>query len=132
MFMKYLFFFLDNFDVPGSGSTKNLYQNYSNVGGRGHSFSHSVTTEDGRIYTFIGLDACPEQGLRRPFNFVGLLRENEISFLKSIVSSNSKTDYFIWFGHYPTSCILSHQDQVNYYYYFFIFVYSWDAWKNHS
>lgn len=61
---------------------------------------------------FLGIDACPEPGLRRPFNFIGILDEEEqeaIALLQAEAEANA--DHIIWFGHYPTSCILSLQNK---------------------
>lgn len=57
---------------------------------------------------FLGIDACPEPGLRRPFNFIGILDLQEQQTLQKLKSeADTKADHIIWFGHYPTSCILS-------------------------
>ena len=63
----------------------------------------------GDKYTFIGVDACLEPGPKRPFNFLGLLTSNETNKIIDLaeMSKELKTNYTIWFGHYPTSCILS-------------------------
>lgn len=57
---------------------------------------------------FLGVDACPDPGLRRPFNFIGILDIQEQQNLQKLKNeAESKVDHIIWFGHYPTSCILS-------------------------
>ena len=63
-------------------------------------------------YTFIAVDACLKPGPRRPFNFVGALDDNEISKIYTFVNESRKSnaDYIIWFGHYPTSCIMAPND----------------------
>lgn len=60
-------------------------------------------------FSFIAIDACLEPGPKRPFNFIGLLDEHEIKKIKNLAeaSRKSKSDYIIWFGHYPTSSILT-------------------------
>ncbi|KAF5274250.1 hypothetical protein FQR65_LT04368 [Abscondita terminalis] len=100
----------DNFNVLNFQSKENYYANYS-IQGRKHARSYYYQlTKDKEVYSFIGVDACLQPGPRRPFNFVGSLDSEEISMIKNIVKqvelSNSR--YTIWFGHYPTSCILSH------------------------
>lgn len=62
-----------------------------------------------KYYTFIAIDACLKPGPRRPFNFVGMLDEHEIKSIYNLVdkSKDNNADFIIWFGHYPTSCILS-------------------------
>ena len=57
-------------------------------------------------FSFIGIDSCMEPGLKRPFNFIGLLTEGEISNIDKMVAA-SKVNYTVWFSHYPTSSILS-------------------------
>ncbi|VVC93869.1 unnamed protein product [Leptidea sinapis] len=57
---------------------------------------------------FLGIDACPEPGLRRPFNFIGILDGQEQQKIQKLkTEAESKADHIVWFGHYPTSCILS-------------------------
>lgn len=63
-------------------------------------------------YSFIAIDACLKPGPRRPFNFIGVLDEHEIDKIQQLLSQSgeSNANYIIWFGHYPTSCILSRSD----------------------
>lgn len=99
----------DNFNVLNLQSTQNYFANYS-IQGRKHARSYYYQLhKDGKIYSFIAIDACLQPGPRRPFNFVGLLDIDEISVIKNIVNQIelSNNDYTIWFGHFPTSCILS-------------------------
>lgn len=64
-------------------------------------------------YSFIGIDACLEPGPRRPFNFVGMLEKSEIVTLNKLLDQAEKTSNFtVWFGHFPTSCILSEGENV--------------------
>ncbi|XP_048505686.1 transmembrane protein 62-like isoform X2 [Athalia rosae] len=50
-----------------------------------------------------------EPGPRRPFNFVGVLTSAEADNIAKYVQQARAQggDYIIWFGHYPTSCILA-------------------------
>lgn len=63
-------------------------------------------------YSFIAIDACLKPGPKRPFNFVGVLNEQELKKIQELVniSKENNADYIVWFGHYPTSCILSQSD----------------------
>lgn len=63
-------------------------------------------------YSFIAIDACLKPGPRRPFNFIGVLDQHEINKIQQLAnqSKESNANYIIWFGHYPTSCILSQSD----------------------
>lgn len=63
--------------------------------------------KSGKVYSFIALDACLEPGPRRPFNFVGVLTLEETQHIQNLLDHSSNSDFMIWFGHYPTSCILS-------------------------
>lgn len=57
---------------------------------------------------FLGVDACPDPGLRRPFNFIGILDQQEQQNVQRLQSeADAKADHIVWYGHYPTSCILS-------------------------
>lgn len=101
--------FPDNFNVVSLESKNNYYSNYS-IQGKKHPRSYMYTINVGsELYTFIAIDACLKPGPRRPFNFIGVLDEDEIKSINKLVneSRESNADFIIWFGHYPTSCILS-------------------------
>lgn len=69
--------------------------------------------KNGVTVAFLGIDACPDPGLRRPFNFIGILdalEQQNIEKLKN--EAESKADHIVWFGHYPTSCILPLHNDV--------------------
>lgn len=70
--------------------------------------------KDTELYTFIAIDACLEPGPRRPFNFVGMLTFEELKNINSFIKiiENTHSNYTIWFGHFPTSCILSQGEHV--------------------
>ncbi|CAL4108459.1 unnamed protein product, partial [Meganyctiphanes norvegica] len=98
----------DNFNVPSLTSPSNYYQHYS-VQGRHHkrSYMHTYTQGNDSV-AFIAVDACLLPGPRRPFNFVGLLTSSELQLLESFAAkAKANHNYTIWFGHYPTSCILA-------------------------
>uniref|UniRef100_A0A182QW63 Calcineurin-like phosphoesterase domain-containing protein n=1 Tax=Anopheles farauti TaxID=69004 RepID=A0A182QW63_9DIPT len=99
----------DNFNVPALQTRQDLFTNYS-AQGRHHtrSYMHQVSV-GGERYTFIAVDACLDPGPKRPFNFVGMLSRNETQHLINIAERSREldTNYTIWFGHYPTSCILT-------------------------
>ncbi|XP_023287605.1 transmembrane protein 62 isoform X2 [Orussus abietinus] len=99
----------DNFNIPHFDSKNNYYLNYS-VQGKLHprSYMHQITV-DSEKYSFIAIDACLEPGPRRPFNFVGMLDRREIERIHQLANESKQTNgnFIIWFGHYPTSCILA-------------------------
>lgn len=99
----------DNFNVASMDSHENFFVNYS-MQGKAHrrSYIHQVK-DDGDLYSFIAVDATLDPGPRRPFNFVGILNDPEVTKIKKYaddaVAAGSK--YIVWFGHFPTSCILT-------------------------
>lgn len=68
-------------------------------------------SKDGDLYSFIAIDACLEPGPRRPFNFVGILDQTEVNFIHQMLKivETSGSSYNVWFGHFPTSCILAEE-----------------------
>ncbi|XP_043478345.1 transmembrane protein 62-like [Leptopilina heterotoma] len=99
----------DNFNVMNIKSKENYFANYSIQGKKyPRSYMHQVLV-GGEIYSFIAIDACLQPGPRRPFNFVGALNEKEVEKIHRLVQTSraNNGDYIIWFGHYPTSCILA-------------------------
>ncbi|CAG9858616.1 unnamed protein product [Phyllotreta striolata] len=105
----------DNFNVGSPLSKQNFFTNYS-IQGRDHPRSYRFQIKKrNNIYTFIGIDACLEPGPRRPFNFIGHLDDDEIKEIRSLIeqTESQPNNYTIFFGHFPTSCILSpSQDNI--------------------
>ncbi|XP_011144010.1 transmembrane protein 62 isoform X2 [Harpegnathos saltator] len=102
----------DNFNVVSLNSKNNYYSNYS-VQGKKHPRSYIYNVVVGsETYSFLAIDACLKPGPKRPFNFVGVLDQREINKIQHLInqSRDISADYIIWFGHYPTSCILSQSD----------------------
>ncbi|CAH2076721.1 unnamed protein product, partial [Iphiclides podalirius] len=98
----------DNFNIRTINAEENYFRNYS-VQGVKHPKSYvHILNENGVSVAFLGIDACPEPGIRRPFNFIGILDAEEQHHLHRLkLEAESNTDHIVWFGHYPTSCILS-------------------------
>ncbi|XP_071537020.1 transmembrane protein 62-like [Panulirus ornatus] len=97
----------DNFNVPSLASEENFYQRYS-IQGQRHQRSYMYTYSQGSdSVTFIAVDACLLPGPRRPFNFIGMVTASEMRVLEEFEMASKRNNYTIWFGHYPTSCILS-------------------------
>jgi len=99
----------DSFNIPSSSSQSNMFKDFSVQGPKGNLRSYIKTiTHNGVKVAFIGVDATPEPGPKRPFNFIGVLNKTSLSTLSSLASlAAQQTDHTIWFGHYPTSCVLS-------------------------
>ncbi|KAK6182281.1 hypothetical protein SNE40_009998 [Patella caerulea] len=96
----------DAFDVPDLESPRNYYREYSKQGPN-HltSYSYTHTTKYGK-YSFIGVDACPDPGPKRPFNFFGQLNTDKLNDLAKLSEEKKDSNLTIWFGHYPTSVIV--------------------------
>lgn len=90
-------------------SKQNFFTNYS-IQGKKHPRSYMYQLRDsGELYSFIGVDACLEPGPKRPFNFIGMLDDLEVDEINKLIEKTELTgsNYSIWFGHFPTSCIIS-------------------------
>jgi hypothetical protein len=102
----------DDFDVEYRTHSSNIYLRYSSGyhghQERTHSYSYTHTTSFGS-YRFIGMDACPSPGPRRPLNFFGVLHDEDLSVLESLEnhhpSSSPPLNTTVWFSHYPTATI---------------------------
>lgn len=102
--------FPDNFNVPPSQSANSHFRRYSIQGPKHQrSYSQLVKGSDGDLYSFIAVDACLQPGPKRPYNFVGMLTQNDTDHLQHLVDESRKAgvNYTIWFGHYPTTCIIT-------------------------
>lgn len=71
------------------------------------SYTYHLRLADTQDYAFVALDACLDPGPRRPFNFIGVLDTPEIEQIESIIHANMNSTASVWFGHYPTSTILT-------------------------
>jgi len=99
--------FKDNFDVEDLESDKNYFKKYS-VRGPNNTHSYKFTLKhDTETYSFIGVDASLSPGPKRPFNFIGLLKDNDMEAIKQLKreSIEDNSNLTLWFGHYPTSSI---------------------------
>ncbi|KAI5751349.1 hypothetical protein M8J77_006623 [Diaphorina citri] len=98
----------DNFNLPSLDSHTNFYRKYS-IQGQTYprSYVYHLTPQDHPPVAFVALDACLDPGPRRPFNFIGVLDTSEIEHVEGIVRDNVNMSHSVWFGHYPTSTILS-------------------------
>lgn len=102
--------FSDNFNVPPSMSNNTHFMRYSMQGAKHQrSYMEIVKGVSGETYSFIGVDACLEPGPKRPYNFVGMLNQTDSDLLQQLVDESKQVgvNYTIWFGHYPTTCIIT-------------------------
>lgn len=97
----------DAFNVPDLDHQKNLFRKYSGQGETNPSsykYTHKLKFGE---YSFIAMDATPDPGPRRPFNFIGILRDKQINLLNKMSLESSSSNMTFWFGHYPTSLIIT-------------------------
>ncbi|XP_018367573.1 PREDICTED: transmembrane protein 62-like [Trachymyrmex cornetzi] len=102
----------DNFDIINFDSKNNYYLYYS-IQGKKHPRSYMYNIDTGlETYSFIAIDACLKPGPKRPFNFIGILDQDEINRIQQLInrSKESNAAYAVVFGHYPTSSIISQAD----------------------
>ncbi|XP_069475389.1 transmembrane protein 62 [Ambystoma mexicanum] len=95
----------DAFNIPDSHSVRNYYRTYSALRREG-SFHYIHSTPFGN-YSFICVDATLTPGPKRPYNFFGILNTNQMETLSSLTAQSQRSNLSIWFGHYPTSTIIS-------------------------
>lgn len=96
----------DCFDVVHRTHVSNGFKTYSFMGDEKMfgSYKYVHKTKFGH-YSFIGIDACPEPGLKRPFNFYGTLDEIDIAEIRLLARSTVNHNYTLWFTHYPTTAL---------------------------
>jgi len=101
----------DNFDVPHLNHENNYFKEYSSQGSAGNLASYLKIVEHNNVRIgFLAVDATLKPGPRRPFNFVGALNRSELDLLSKLAKkSEVEADATVWFGHYPTSTIVSPQ-----------------------
>ncbi|KAK2706171.1 hypothetical protein QYM36_016266 [Artemia franciscana] len=97
----------DTFNVPSSNSSINYFRNYS-AQGRLHSYSYMYTTkEQGYTVNFIAVDGTTEPGTIKPYNFFGIISPEGFAVLEKMKRDAAIGNATFWFGHYPTSTLLS-------------------------
>ncbi|NXF98011.1 TMM62 protein, partial [Eubucco bourcierii] len=95
----------DSFNVPHLNSVRNYYRKYS-AWRKDGSFHYVHTTSFGN-YSFICVDATLNPGPKRPYNFYGILNMNQMEELSLMAKESLHSNHTVWFGHYPTSTIIS-------------------------
>lgn len=99
----------DNFNVYRPRDPNTLYRLHS-IQGKNHARNYMhIITKNEKNYTFIGVDEVQTPGLKIPFNFIGVVKDEDLTELKQFKeqSKNNNSQYHIWFAHYPTSSIAS-------------------------
>ncbi|XP_066490882.1 transmembrane protein 62 [Tiliqua scincoides] len=95
----------DTFNVPSLENVRNYYRKYS-AWHKDGSFHYVHSTPFGK-YSFICVDATLTPGPKRPYNFFGILNANQMQELSTLSTESHDSNHTIWFGHYPTSAIIS-------------------------
>ncbi|XP_009073213.1 PREDICTED: transmembrane protein 62, partial [Acanthisitta chloris] len=95
----------DTFNIPHRDSVQNYYRKYS-AWRKDGSFHYIHSTSFGN-YSFICVDATLSPGPKRPYNFFGILDMNQMTELSLMATESLHSNHTIWFGHYPTSTIIS-------------------------
>lgn len=98
----------DAFDVPHNSHENNFYRKYSIYGPDGDygSFVYEHKLPFG-TYSFVSIYALLNPGPKRPFNFFGILSENELTKIEANVAKTVNSNHTILFGHYPTSTVVA-------------------------
>nr|CDS15018.1 transmembrane protein 62 [Echinococcus granulosus] len=97
----------DNFNVPSVFHPENYFRQHS-VDGLNFTQSYMIThRKPFGTYSFIAMDACPSPGIKRPLNFFGLITPELTRSLQSFSARAHGSNQTFWFGHYPTSTIIS-------------------------
>ena len=97
----------DTFDVISHKDPNNYFISHS-MSGPTHTTSYITTVENkGKSFSFIALDATLNPGPKKVFNFFGYLSDTQLEALTELKHEASKSDYQIYFGHFPSSCIVS-------------------------
>ncbi|KAM7163422.1 transmembrane protein 62 isoform 3-T3 [Macrochelys suwanniensis] len=95
----------DSFNIPHLDNIQNYYRRYS-AWHKDGSFHYVHRTPFGN-YSFICVDATLSPGPKRPYNFFGILNMSQMEELSSLATESHHSNQTIWFGHYPTSTIIS-------------------------
>ncbi|XP_061467250.1 transmembrane protein 62 isoform X2 [Rhineura floridana] len=95
----------DTFNIPSLESVQNYYRKYS-AWQKDGSFHYIHSTPFGK-YSFICVDATLNPGPKRPYNFFGILNAIKMQELAALAAESHGSNHTIWFGHYPTSAIIS-------------------------
>lgn len=97
----------DTFDVTSYTDPHNYFLTHS-MSGPVHTSSYLTTINNGgKVFSFIALDATLNPGPKKVFNFFGYLSDDHLETLSQLKSTAAKSDHQIYFGHFPSSCIVS-------------------------
>ncbi|KAJ8289623.1 hypothetical protein GJAV_G00003450 [Gymnothorax javanicus] len=95
----------DAFNIISLESVNNYYRKYSAIQKVG-SFHYVHKTPFGN-YSFICADATLTPGPKRPYNFFGILGQEQMDQLANFREESHSSNQSIWFGHYTTSTVIS-------------------------
>jgi len=99
----------DVFDVSSEESPTNMFARYSGQGGQHkRSYLKTVANDMGYNFDLLAVDSTPKPGLRRLFNFFGVITTQDSRELKDLLRQarpaqhGSRYRPIVAFGHYPT------------------------------
>ncbi|KAM3919292.1 transmembrane protein 62 [Leptodactylus fuscus] len=95
----------DSFNIADLSNSNNYYRKYSGWKKEG-SFHYVHHTPFGN-YSFICVDATLTPGPKRPYNFFGIINQSQMQKLSMLASESLHSNHSVWFGHYPSSTIVS-------------------------
>ncbi|XP_052273988.1 LOW QUALITY PROTEIN: transmembrane protein 62-like [Dreissena polymorpha] len=95
----------DSFGTPSHGHEDNLFRLFSAQGGEHPSSYVYHHKKPYGTYSFVAVDATPNPGPKRPFNFFGYIQQSGEATLNQILNGSRTSNLTIAFGHYPTSLI---------------------------
>ena len=97
----------DTFDVNSYQDPQNFFLSHSIAGPR-HTGSYITKVEHGtKTYSFVAVDATLNPGPKKVFNFFGYLSDTKVEEIINLKTEAEKSDHQIYFGHFPSSCIVS-------------------------
>ncbi|KAF7232530.1 hypothetical protein EG68_10064 [Paragonimus skrjabini miyazakii] len=97
----------DMFGVVKANHTTDYFRKYGVQGGvHVRSYLHTVRKPFGN-YSFVNLDASPKSGVAFPLNFFGELTPGDQELIVQFANKTKRSNQTFWFGHYPTSTIVS-------------------------
>ena len=105
----------DRFGVPRGTPQEDYFLSRSIQGPKNTgSYLHRHKTASGDTVAFVAVDATPTPGLKRMFNFFGILSKEQMADLQELSTEAEKSKYAIWFGHYPPTIINAHKPGLPY------------------
>ena len=100
----------DTFNLDGYNSSQNYYRLLGGHRARDPGpYLVTVQSSQDTKYAFVAVDAVLAHGPKRVLNFIGQVNEDQVSKLEDFKKriEHEHINGSIWFGHYPTSSMIS-------------------------